>query len=184
MEIQLQSRPVCRTCETSSRLSLVTSVPNLHNLLVSLLNIRNIPMYEFVCWPCIQTLENFQALRTKSQRVEEKLQGLCSSVSTYNHSDATLSSEIDIKVEEPSCSYSIRYTNSPNETVNEAESTEYYTEFDSSLPPLNTILQPPQLPKPASRPKVNQAKQMFICDHCQKTFMTRQALHSHMLLAQ
>lgn len=64
---------VCRTCESSSNLTLVDSVPYLHQMLKNFLNLDPFPQQEVMCTACIKVIQDFKVFEIRSVAVDAKL---------------------------------------------------------------------------------------------------------------
>lgn len=64
---------VCRTCEETSNLTLVDTVPYLHQMLKVFLNLQPLPQQEVMCSNCIKIIQDFKKFELQSLEVDARL---------------------------------------------------------------------------------------------------------------
>lgn len=73
MEPQINLLSICRTCESTKNLVEIDAITGLQLLLESLLYLKVIPKRRQICSQCVETIQQFEALRLTSQEVEARL---------------------------------------------------------------------------------------------------------------
>lgn len=68
-------KQICRTCESTTYLLLVDSIPDLHSDLKKLLDLEPLPDPEAICTECIKILRDFKEFKRNCHTIDARIRG-------------------------------------------------------------------------------------------------------------